>query len=70
MPRTPARSIGPSDLAIGDDGTIWFLIGGPGGGESAAFRDGVPDGAAAAIGQLYRVGEDGNAGRGGGPRRL
>lgn len=53
------EAIGPSDLAIGDDGTIWFLIGGPGGGEAAPFRDAVPDGAAAAIGQLYKVGADG-----------
>jgi DNA-binding beta-propeller fold protein YncE len=40
------EAIGPSDLAIGPDGTIWFLIGGPGGGEAATFRDGFEIGAA------------------------
>ena len=52
------EAIGPSDLAIGPDGTIWFLIGGPGGGESARSVTASAD-AAAALGQLYRVGEDG-----------
>jgi len=55
------EAIGPSDLAIASDGSIWFLIGGPGGGEAAPFRDGIADGAAAGLGQLYHIGADGKA---------
>lgn len=54
------EAIGPSDVAIAADGTIWFLVGGPAAG-AAEFRDGIPDGAAAGMGQLYRIDADGMA---------
>ena len=52
--------IGPSDVTVDADGVVWYLIGGPGAG-AADGRAGVPDGAAAGMGQLYRVDADGDA---------
>jgi hypothetical protein len=52
--------IGPSDVTIGADGVVWFLVGGPGAG-AADGRAGVPDGAAAGMGQLYMVDANGAA---------
>jgi sugar lactone lactonase YvrE len=54
------ETIGPSGVTVDADGVVWFLVGGPGAG-AAEGRDGVPDGAAAKMGQLYRVGTDGTA---------
>jgi len=45
-----------SDVAVGDDGTVWLLVGAPGLG-AAEGRAGVVGGEG--IGQLYRVGADG-----------
>ena len=54
------EAIGPSDVTVGADGTVWFLVGGPAAG-SAEFRESIPDGAAAGMGQLYRIDADGLA---------
>jgi sugar lactone lactonase YvrE len=50
------ETLGVSDVAVGDDGTVWLLVGAPGVG-AAEGRAGVTGGEA--IGQLYRVGADG-----------
>jgi hypothetical protein len=50
--------IGPSDVTVDADGTVWFLVGGPAAG-SAEFRESIPDGAAEGMGWLYRVGDSG-----------
>ena len=50
--------IGPSDVTVDGDGTVWFLVGGPAAG-SAEFREAIPDGAAEGMGWLYRMGEGG-----------
>ena len=52
--------IGPSDVTVDADGVVWFLVGGPGAG-AADGRAGVPDGAAAGMGQLYQVDANGDA---------
>jgi len=52
--------IGPSDVTVDADGAVWFLVGGPGAG-AADGRAGVPDGAAAGMGQLYQVDANGDA---------
>ena len=52
------EAIGTSDVAVADDGTVWFLVGGPGAGASA-FRDSLENGAGDGIGHLYKVGPDG-----------
>ena len=52
--------IGPSDVTVDTDGTVWFLVGRPGAG-AADGRAGVPDGAAAGMGQLYQVDANGDA---------
>ena len=52
--------IGPSDVTVAADGTVWFLVGGPTAG-SAEFRETIPDGAGAGMGQLYRIDADGVA---------
>jgi hypothetical protein len=52
--------IGPSDVTVDADGAVWFLVGGPGAG-AADGRAGVPDGAAAGMGQLYQVDAYGDA---------
>ena len=52
--------IGPSDVTVDTDGAVWFLVGGPGAG-AADGRAGVPDGAAAGMGQLYQVDANGDA---------
>ena len=54
------EAIGPSDVAVADDGTVWFLVGGPGVG-AAGFRDSLENGAGDGIGHLYKVGPDGTA---------
>jgi sugar lactone lactonase YvrE len=54
------ETIGPSDVTVDADGAVWFLIGGPGAG-AADGRAGVPDGAAAGMGQLYQVDANGDA---------
>jgi hypothetical protein len=54
------EAIGPSGVAVADDGTVWFLVGGPAAG-AAEFRDATPDGAGAGWGQLYYVDADGAA---------
>lgn len=54
------EALGPSGVAVDADGSVWFLVGGPGHG-AAEYRDAVPDGAAAGYGQLYRVDEGGAA---------
>ena len=52
------EAIGPSDVAVADDGTVWFLVGRPGAGASG-FRDSLENGAGDGIGHLYKVGPDG-----------
>lgn len=52
--------LGAHDVAIADDGTVWFIVGGPGAG-AEAFRASIPDDAGTGIGHLYRVGADGSA---------
>jgi hypothetical protein len=54
------EAIGPSDVSVDADGTVWFLVGGPAAG-SAEFREAIPDGAGAGMGQLYFVDADGVA---------
>ncbi len=54
------EAIGPSGVTVADDGTIWFLVGGPAAG-AAEFRDATPDGAGAGWGQLYYIDADGAA---------
>ncbi len=54
------EAIGPSDVTVDADGTIWFLVGGPTLG-AAEFRESIPDGAGAGMGQLYRIDADGMA---------
>lgn len=54
------ETIGPSDVTVDADGAVWFLVGGPGAG-AADGRDGVPDDAAADMGQLYQIDAEGNA---------
>lgn len=54
------EAIGPSDVAVDADGTVWFLVGGPAAG-AAEFRDAIPDGAGAGLGWLYYVDADGAA---------
>jgi hypothetical protein len=46
--------IGPSDVTVDAEGTVWFLVGGPGHG-AAEFRDAIEGGAGEGIGQLYMV---------------
>jgi hypothetical protein len=52
--------LGPSGVAVGADGTVWFTVGGPAVG-AAGTRDSIPDGAGAGLGQLYRIAADGSA---------
>ena len=47
------EAIGPSDVSIGADGTVWFVIGGPAAG-AAELRDSIGE-EAAGLGQLYKV---------------
>lgn len=54
------ETIGPSGVTVDAEGTVWFVVGGPGAG-AAEGRDAVPDGAGAMMGQLYRVAADGTA---------
>jgi sugar lactone lactonase YvrE len=50
--------IGPSDVTVDADGTVWFLVGGPAAG-AAEFREAMPDGAGEGIGWLYRLTDGG-----------
>jgi sugar lactone lactonase YvrE len=52
--------IGASGVTLAADGSVWFLVGGPGAG-AADGRAGVPDSAAAGMGQLYHVDASGKA---------
>jgi hypothetical protein len=51
------ETLGVSDVAVGADGTVWLLVGGPGPGAAEA-RAAVTGGEG--IGQLYTVGADGS----------
>ena len=51
------ETLGVSDIAVGADGTVWLLVGGPGPGAAEA-RAAVTGGEG--IGQLYTVGADGS----------
>jgi sugar lactone lactonase YvrE len=51
------ETLGISDVAVGGDGTVWLLVGGPGPGAAEA-RAGITGGEG--IGQLYRVSPDGS----------
>ena len=52
--------IGASGVTLAADGSVWFLVGGPGAG-AADGRAGVPESAAAGMGQLYHVDASGKA---------
>jgi hypothetical protein len=54
------ETIGASGVTVDGMGEVWYLVGGPGLG-AAEGRDGVPDGAAAGMGQLYHIGADGTS---------
>ncbi len=54
------EAIGPSDVTVDADGTLWFLVGGPAAG-AAEFREAIPDGAGEGLGWLYYVDADGAA---------
>jgi hypothetical protein len=50
--------LGAHDVALSEDGTVWFIVGGPAAG-AAEYRDAIPDGVGSGLGQLYRIGADG-----------
>jgi sugar lactone lactonase YvrE len=52
------ETLGPSGVAVDADGTVWYLIGGPGVG-AAELRDTIAG--AEGIGHLYKVGTDGTS---------
>jgi hypothetical protein len=52
------ETFGASDVIVGDDGTLWYLIGGPAAG-AADTRAMITGGEG--IGQLYKVGADGKS---------